>query len=169
MLKSPLHVYGVSCGVWVCVCVYVYLSVYLSPCQHIVTRKQCCFSTAVYLFIFLCCPGGWYCFDQNSCQGRWLNNPNLMSSTRWPLTRRGKCLMLKSLCQHPFIRPFVCSYNHRPSVHPSIHPPIHRSVFTSIHPSIHPLINSFILAFIHSLIHSLKELSICFICLFILF
>ncbi|GFX63500.1 palmitoleoyl-protein carboxylesterase NOTUM [Trichonephila clavipes] len=31
--------------------------------------------------------GGWYCFDEKSCNHRWSRSRNLMSSTLWPETR----------------------------------------------------------------------------------
>lgn len=33
--------------------------------------------------------GGWMCFDQISCQSRWLNSPHLMNSDKWPFLRAG--------------------------------------------------------------------------------
>lgn len=40
------------------------------------------------------CPGGWYCFNKQTCDRRYEMMRSLMSSTNWPQTRTGsKTLM----------------------------------------------------------------------------
>ncbi|XP_076373441.1 palmitoleoyl-protein carboxylesterase notum1-like isoform X2 [Tachypleus tridentatus] len=46
--------------------------------------------------------GGWYCFDHRSCLSRYLNMRNLMSSEKWPETRRVGGIMSDDPEENPY-------------------------------------------------------------------
>ncbi|XP_022247058.1 palmitoleoyl-protein carboxylesterase NOTUM-like [Limulus polyphemus] len=46
--------------------------------------------------------GGWYCFDQRSCLSRYLNMRSLMSSEKWPETRRVGGIMSDDPEENPY-------------------------------------------------------------------
>ena len=47
--------------------------------------------------------GGWYCFDNASCQARWTSAPHLMSSAFWPQKRRGTGILSTNSEENPYI------------------------------------------------------------------
>ncbi|GIY51203.1 palmitoleoyl-protein carboxylesterase NOTUM [Caerostris darwini] len=52
-----------------------------SPAGYYIRESRSSKRWIIYL------EGGWYCFDEKSCNHRWSRSRNLMSSTLWPETR----------------------------------------------------------------------------------
>ncbi|XP_055944933.1 palmitoleoyl-protein carboxylesterase notum1-like isoform X1 [Argiope bruennichi] len=52
-----------------------------SPAGYYIRESRSSKRWIIYL------EGGWYCFDEKSCNHRWSRSRNLMSSTMWPETR----------------------------------------------------------------------------------